>query len=676
MKIFRLALALLLLATVPASAQSIFDYRIWGVSTSAAVKAPVVAATTGGITLSGAQTIDGVAVTDHLSDSTGLPPDRVLVKNQADLTTNGIYNVSASGAWTEASDFTGANNLVNGTIIIVARGSTNAGLWQLTSANPVVVAPDTSGASNITFVAYTATSASAILGSVCTTTGGIFDYSGSAYGCLAPPLSTPAFLMGTVGGLPSYVTSLSSLPGTGGTLTLPAGPDTLTGNAATDTFTNKTYDTAGTGNVFKINGTQISSISGNTSKVATASGTLTNTHCVSIDGSGNFVDAGGACTTGGGGGTVASGAHYQVTYYTGTGTTVGGAASMVTDANGVLDVAGSTITTNDPVLNLTQTWNASGTAFNGIFENITNTASAAGSLLENLEVGSSTVFGISKTGAITTGSWAATIIPISEGGAGVSLAATGGTSQVLKQVSSGANVTVAQLACSDLSNAAASCSTDATNASNISSGTVPTARLGSGSASSSTILYGNQTWGTLPSTGALTLLATVNASGVSSVSFGSSVLTNAYNKYVIEFDGFYTSANSDQLLMTLSTNNGSSYLSSGYSGYSIALGGAGAVSSFAATNSNTNFLFGGSSITTVNTSTATSQGTIRFSNPSASKNFAVDWNIVLNQGSGSLYTIIGGGLNTGTTAINNIKFSTVNGSNIFGNFHLLAIAGT
>jgi hypothetical protein len=673
---FRLALALLLLAAVPASAQSIFDYRISGVNTSAAVKAPVVVATTGGITLSGAQTIDGVAVTDHLNDTTGLPPDRVLVKNQADQTTNGVYNVSASGAWTEASDFTGANNLLNGTIIIVARGNTNAGLWQLTSANPVVVAPDTVGASNITFVAYTATSASAILGSVCTTTGGIFDYSGSAYGCLAPPSSTPAFLMGNVGAIPSYVTSLASLPGTGGTLTLPAGPDTITSNAATDTFTNKTYDTGATGNVFKVAGSQISAVSGNTSKLATTNGTLTNTHCVSIDANANFVDAGGTCTTGGGGGTVASGTHFQVTYYTGTGTTVGGAASLVTDANGVLDIAGSSITTNDPVLSLTQTWNASGTTFNGIFENITNTASAAGSLLENLEVGGSTVFGISKTGAVTTGSWAGTIIPIAEGGTGVSLASTGGTSQVLKQVSTGANITVAQLQCSDLSNSVASCSTDATNASNISSGTVPTARLGSGSATSSTILYGNQTWGALPSTGALTLLATVNASGVSSVSFGSSVITSAYNKYVIEFDGFYTSSNGDQLQMTLSTNNGSGYLSAGYAGYSIAFGGAGATSSFNATNLSTSFLFGGSGITTINTSTASSQGTIRFSNPSASKNFVADWNIVLNQGSGSLYEIIGGGLNTGTTAINNIKFSTVNGSNIFGNFHLLAMAGT
>ena len=84
--------------------------------------------------------------------------------------------------------------------------------------------------------------------------------------------------------------------------TLPALTDTLAGAAPTTTFTNKTLDTAGTGNVFKINGTQITAISGNSATAATSTGSLTNGHCVSIDASGNFVDAGGACTTGGGGG--------------------------------------------------------------------------------------------------------------------------------------------------------------------------------------------------------------------------------------------------------------------------------------------------------------------------------------------------------------------------------------
>lgn len=66
---------------------------------------------------------------------------------------------------------------------------------------------------------------------------------------------------------------------------------------------------------------------------------------------------------------------------------------------------------------------------------------------------------------------------VAVGGTGANLSSTGGTSQVLKQTSSGGAVTVGQLACADLSNGAASCSTDTTNASNISSGTLNASRL-------------------------------------------------------------------------------------------------------------------------------------------------------------------------------------------------------
>lgn len=80
-----------------------------------------------------------------------------------------------------------------------------------------------------------------------------------------------------------------------GTLTLPTSTDTLVGRATTDTLTHKTYDTAGTGNIFKINGTTVSSISGNTSTVATTSGTLTTGATAVFDASGNIIaGAGGA----------------------------------------------------------------------------------------------------------------------------------------------------------------------------------------------------------------------------------------------------------------------------------------------------------------------------------------------------------------------------------------------
>lgn len=82
-------------------------------------------------------------------------------------------------------------------------------------------------------------------------------------------------------------------------------------------------------------------ISGNTSTFGTTSGTLTNGHCVSIDGSGNLVDAGGACTTGGGGGTVSSGTSGQLTYYASSGTTVSGNANA-TISSGALTLGQAT----------------------------------------------------------------------------------------------------------------------------------------------------------------------------------------------------------------------------------------------------------------------------------------------------------------------------------------------
>jgi hypothetical protein len=63
---------------------------------------------------------------------------------------------------------------------------------------------------------------------------------------------------------------------------------------------------------------------------------------------------------------------------------------------------------------------------------------------------------------------------------GVVAASQGGAGTITGALRGNGSGTVTQAACSDLSNAAASCSTDATNASNISSGTLAAARLPAG----------------------------------------------------------------------------------------------------------------------------------------------------------------------------------------------------
>jgi predicted alpha/beta hydrolase family esterase len=68
-------------------------------------------------------------------------------------------------------------------------------------------------------------------------------------------------------GATSGTTTVAASATASGTLTLPAATDTLIGKATSDTLTNKTFDTAGTGNVFRINGTQITAVTGTGSNV-------------------------------------------------------------------------------------------------------------------------------------------------------------------------------------------------------------------------------------------------------------------------------------------------------------------------------------------------------------------------------------------------------------------------
>jgi hypothetical protein len=124
--------------------------RRYSVGEGTAVKAPCRVATTANITLAGAQTIDGVSVTETN------PPTRVLVKNQTDQATNGVYDVS-TGNWTRTRDFDGAYDIVCGTRVFVTGGTANDyEEFIVTTADPIVV-----GTSNITFGVGTASAASA-----------------------------------------------------------------------------------------------------------------------------------------------------------------------------------------------------------------------------------------------------------------------------------------------------------------------------------------------------------------------------------------------------------------------------------------------------------------------------------------------------------------------------------
>jgi len=103
-------------AAQEAATKNYVDTRIDSVSQGLDVKASVRAATTANITLSGTQTIDGVAL------SAG---DRVLVKNQSTASANGIY-VVAVGAWSRSTDADANADVTSGMFTFVEEGTTNA----------------------------------------------------------------------------------------------------------------------------------------------------------------------------------------------------------------------------------------------------------------------------------------------------------------------------------------------------------------------------------------------------------------------------------------------------------------------------------------------------------------------------------------------------------------------
>lgn len=104
---------------------------------NSANKASVLVATTADITLSGVQTIDGVAV---------VAGNRILVKDQSTGSQNGIY-VVANAAWSRATDLNLSIQAAPGAAIYVEQGTVHTGsIWILITPNPITL-----GSTTLTF---------------------------------------------------------------------------------------------------------------------------------------------------------------------------------------------------------------------------------------------------------------------------------------------------------------------------------------------------------------------------------------------------------------------------------------------------------------------------------------------------------------------------------------------
>lgn len=126
-------------------------------------KAPVRAASTANLTLSGTQTIDTNVVL--------VAGDRVLVKDQTTASTNGIY-VVAAGAWVRASDFDTSAEAIPGTVLGVQEGTANGDKLFLLATN----GPITLGTTALVFSPYGASSGEiGVAGAGLTKTGSTYD---------------------------------------------------------------------------------------------------------------------------------------------------------------------------------------------------------------------------------------------------------------------------------------------------------------------------------------------------------------------------------------------------------------------------------------------------------------------------------------------------------------------
>lgn len=167
--------------TAPTSAARLSDVQAAQAGIDA--KPSARAATTANITLTGTQTIDGVAVAAG---------DRVLVKNQTTASANGIY-VAASGAWARSSDVITAN-----TFLFVEEGTAAADTSWVVTTNGAI----TAGTTALTWAQFGAAQYY--------TAGNGLNLAGNAFSVVADPVAGNPVAVG-----PSGV-RLTTIPISGG----------------------------------------------------------------------------------------------------------------------------------------------------------------------------------------------------------------------------------------------------------------------------------------------------------------------------------------------------------------------------------------------------------------------------------------------------------------------------
>ena len=235
------------LGTPTADADAVTKSYVDAIAQGIDAKASVVAASTTNLTLSGAQTIDGVSV---------IAGDRVLVKDQTTASDNGIY-LCASGSWTRTTDADTYAELV-AAYTFVEGGTVNANNGFICT----ITAGGTLGTTPITFAQFSG-AGQITAGAGLTKTGNTLDVGTASSSRIVVnsdniDLATTAVTAGTY----KSVTADAY-----GRITAGTNPTTIAGFGITDAYTKTEVDTSLSGKLSTSGGTMSGAIAMGTSKI-------------------------------------------------------------------------------------------------------------------------------------------------------------------------------------------------------------------------------------------------------------------------------------------------------------------------------------------------------------------------------------------------------------------------
>jgi hypothetical protein len=168
----------------------------------------------------------------------------------------------------------------------------------------------------------------------------------------------------------------------------------------------------------------------------------------------------------------------------------------------------------------------------------------------------------------------------------------------------------------------------------------------------------------------MVLVASATASSSSTIVFTN--LSSSYRAYMLEYDSVYPSADFENLLMTVSTDNGSTYLTTNYQrALTRVLSTSNTVSGNSSTGDSVFYI--GSLDGYSNTSTNTGNGIVYLFAPNTAQRLILTQHTMTRNANVVGEFVSGGMLQTTTTAVNAFKLRFGSGTVAGGNFRLYAL---